>query len=150
MGSTGHPAQTHPTALLYRDVWWQPVLHAVVQRLIRFAKRSHVVDERLRRDMIHQHTGDEIGDSLHLWLVHSQPCHLDGAHTQPTRAIPVGRLIAGDQVLVGDDVRARQSLRNLQPATKLAHIRNRLMRLCKALMAAQHRNPFALQGCPKP
>jgi hypothetical protein len=43
------------------------------------------------------------------------------------------RLIARDQILVGDNVRAGQFLRYLQPATELAHIGNHLLRARKTL-----------------
>ena len=91
----------------------QAVLETVVERLVGLPEGDHVVDDLCWLDSLKEETRDEVGDGLHLGLAHAQSGDLDGAHAQPSRAVPVLRPVCGDQVFVGDDVGSRQLLRHL-------------------------------------
>jgi hypothetical protein len=59
--------------------------------------------------------------------VHAQARDLDRPDPQAARPIPVRRLIARQQVFVGDDIGLGQPLRDCQPAAEAAHIGDHLL-----------------------
>ena len=61
--------------------------------------------------------------------------------------IPIFWLVSGDQILVRDDIGLCQSLCNLQPTPKLAHIGNDLMGSSIALVCPEDRDTTTGQRC---
>ena len=113
-------------------LWRQAVIEAVVKFLIGQPKLDDILGHVFWSALLDQDAGHEVGDGFHLCFAHAQPRHLDRAHAQAARPIPVLGLIAGNQVLVRDDVRARQLLRDVQPTAELAYIRDDLLCSCNA------------------
>jgi hypothetical protein len=60
------------------------LLKAVIERLVGLPESDHLFPLGLRLCSLNQDAGDEVGNSLHLGLAHTQARDLDGAQAQPT------------------------------------------------------------------
>ena len=104
------------------------LIKAVVERLVGLPERYDIIDDYFWRCLFNEQACHEVSNGFHLCLVHSQTRDFGGPDTQSAWMIPIFRLVSRDQILVRDDVGKRQSLRDFQPASKLAHIGDDLMR----------------------
>src|SRR4051794_12113185 len=92
------------------------IAEAVVHALEAGAQLARLLEHPLAGER----AGDQVGDPLHLRRAQPQPRDLRGADAQAARVVPVLRRVAGQEVLVGDDVALGEAVRDVEAAAERA------------------------------
>ena len=89
------------------------MIEIVVERLVGFPEGDYVMDHIFWGFLVDQDARNKVCDRFHFCFVHTQAGNFNGADTEATWTVPIGRLIARNEVFIRDNIGACQALSHL-------------------------------------